>query len=58
MELGLVKIMGISEKSHLLSHKAVESCPNRGCVLWSNGVGWVHCASVKGESSRECMCEW
>ena len=51
MELGLVKIVGISEKSHLISHKAVESCPNRGCVLWSNGVGWVHCASVKSEAS-------
>ena len=29
--------------------------PPGGCILWSNGLGWVCCASVKGEDSQECV---
>ena len=38
------------------SWKAVRVLFDSGvCVLWSNGPGWVRCALVKGEVSRECV---
>ena len=43
----------------LLNPLNFESCPSIlgvcSCVLWSKGLGWVHCVSVKVEESRECM---
>ena len=52
VELGLMKIVGIFSKVH---NKAVKSCPYRGCVLCSKGLGWVRCAPLKGEAFRECV---
>ena len=49
----LVKRVIISET---FVNKDVESVrPYRGCVLWSNGLDWIRCASVKVEVSRECV---
>ena len=33
----------------------MDGCGFLSCVLWSNGLGWVHFASVKGEESQECV---
>ena len=42
-----------------LSHKDVETCPSISEVcpydLWSNGLGWVSCASIEVKESRECV---
>ena len=44
-----VKIVGISKKSRYLSPKEyILVLPYRGCALWSNGLGWIRCASMKG----------
>ena len=32
-----------------------EVCP---CYRWSNGLGWVRCASLEFEESRECVWGW
>ena len=43
-------------------NKAIETWspvrPYRVCVLWSNGLGWIAYASVKGEESQECVWGW
>ena len=51
--------IGVPSCPIYLKTDVLESCarfsPFRGACLWSNRLGWVSCALVKGEESQECV---
>ena len=47
----------VVEELVILKADVYESCVSISPFRWwwSNGLGWVSCASEKGEASRECV---